>query len=322
MRSRRFGIGLAFAAIYLIWGSTFFAIHIAVKDVQPLFLAGNRFVVAGIAVIAWSAWKGVSLRHVGWREAVIPGLLFFAIANGALSWAEARGLPSGTAAMLIASEPLWVAILQRLLIPGEAPLSWAQRLGLGIGFVGTVVLVQGMPVGVSLSAAVAVVVGAMAWALGSVLVMRWGRRARFTEPRAPKVDSVALAGLQMLIGGVACLGAAVALGEPVPRVADISGGALGAFMYLVVFGSIIAFLAYSFLLRTVSGAKVATYAYVNPVVAVLLGALIGEPVSGGAVVAMTMVVASVILTAAPRRRRAVPRLPRVAGVVSRPPVMR
>ncbi|MEM6990630.1 MAG: EamA family transporter [Myxococcota bacterium] len=306
MRARRLYIGLAFAAVYLIWGSTFFGIRIAVEQIPPLFLAGNRFVVAGVAVLAWSAWCGKSLRDVRLRDAIIPGLLFFAAANGAVSWAESRGLPSSTAAILIASEPLWVAVLQRVVTRGHTPLSWAHRLGLLGGFAGTAALVGGTPAGVDPFAAAVVLVGAAAWALGSVLV---ARRAGARDRQRP-VDPVALAGLQMLVGGIACFVGAAVLGESAPEVSGLRAQTVGAFAYLVVFGSIIGFLAYSYLLRNVAPSSAATYAYANPVVAVILGSLVGEPLEPRTLAAMALVIVSVALTVRPATTR-LPKLPRI-----------
>ncbi len=304
MRSRRLSIGVAFAAVYLIWGSTFFAVRVAVEQAPPLFLAANRFVLAGILVLAWSAWRGASLRDVRLRDAIVPGLLFFAVANGAVCWAESRGLPSGTAAMLIASEPLWVALLSRVLVRDAAPLSGTARLGLLAGFAGTAVLVGAIPAGVDPIAAAVVLVGASAWALGSVLVSR-----RAGTSKTP-TDPVAMAGLQMLVGGLLLFGGSVALGERVPRASSFEPSTIAAFGYLVVFGSIVGFLAYSYLLRTVAPSRVATYAYANPVVAVVLGTLVGESIDAAAVVAMAVVVGSVILTVRqPATRRLSPRVP-------------
>ena len=314
MRSRRVRIALCFTAVYLIWGSTFFAVRFAVEDVPPLFLAGNRFALAGLIVLAAAARKGAPLPRVAWLDAIVPGLLFFAGANGAVCWAEANGLPSGTAAMLIATEPLWVALFMRIGSREAKPLSWLQRVGLVGGFFGTAVLVRGATHGVGW-VAIVVVFGAMAWALGSVLVAHRSR-LRTSEP-AP--DPIALAGLHMIVGGVGCLLLSVALGESVPRLASIGSPAIAAFVYLVVFGSIVAFLAYTYLLRNVAGPRVATYAYVNPVVAVLLGTFAGETVDAGSLLAMAVVIGAVVLTLRPTPRDP-PRLPRLAWPLRRPRV--
>jgi len=305
MRSRRVRIALCFAAVYLIWGSTFFAVRFAVEDVPPLFLAGNRFALAGLIVLAFASRRGAALPRVPWLDAIVPGLLFFAGANGAVCWAEANGLPSGTAAMLIATEPLWIALLSRVLSSQSTPLSWLQRVGLLGGFFGTALLVQGATDGVGWVAGV-VVLGAMAWAVGSLIVAHRARR-RTAEPSP---DPIALAGLHMVVGGIGCLVLSVGLGESVPRLASIGPAAIAAFFYLVVFGSIVAFLAYTFLLRNVAATRVATYAYVNPVVAVLLGTLAGESIDAGALVAMAIVIGAVVLTLRPKPRDP-PRMPRI-----------
>lgn len=305
MRSRHVQIALCFAAVYLIWGSTFFAVRFAVEDVPPLFLAGNRFALAGLIVLAFASRRGAALPRVPWLDAIVPGLLFFAGANGAVCWAEANGLPSGTTAMLIATEPLWVALFSRIASSESSPLSWLQRIGLVGGFFGTALLVRGATQGVGWVAAV-VVFGAMAWAIGSLLVAHRARR-RTSEPPP---DPIALAGLHMVVGGIGCLVLSVGLGESVPRLSSIGPAAIAAFFYLVVFGSIVAFLAYTFLLRNVATTRVATYAYVNPVVAVLLGTLVGESIDGGALVAMAIVLGAVVLTLRPKPRDP-PRMPRL-----------
>lgn len=299
MDSRRVRIGLSFATIYLIWGSTYFAMAVALEGVAPMTLAAARFVLAGVLVSVLARARGARLGR-GWLgSALVPGLLFFTCGNGAVCWAESRGLPTSVAATLVASVPLWVAVLDRWFGDRGQALSWPQRLGLLVGFAGTAMLVGAAPQDVDPLATVVVASGAIAWASGSVMV---ARRARRNPARNP-TDAIAVAGAQMLAGGLGCALGAVALGEPTPNSAVADPVVLGAFAYLVVFGSIVGFLAYGFLLRNVAAPRVATYAYVNPVVALVIGLFMGEPLEPTTLGAMALVVVAVAVTVTPSRPR-------------------
>lgn len=295
MDSRRFLIGLSFAAIYLIWGSTYFAMALALDGLPPMLLAAARFILAGLLVLLLAWTRGSRVGH-GWlRSAVVPGLLFFTCGNGAVCWAESRGLPTSVAATLVASVPLWVAVFSRLAGDGSKALSWVQRGGLLVGFAGTVMLVGAAPGNVDPLATVVVAGGAIAWAIGSVMV---AHRSRGNA----KENAVAVAGLQMVSGGVGCAFGSVAFGEALPVLDHVNATVIGAFGYLVVFGSIAGFLAYGFLLRNVAAPRVATYAYVNPVVAVTLGLFVGEPLEATTLLAMVLVVVAVAITVTPAGR--------------------
>jgi drug/metabolite transporter (DMT)-like permease len=202
-----------------------------------------------------------------------------------VTWAEQR-IPSGIAALLIASVPLWMSILGRVLLAER--VSWMAALGLAVGFAGLVLLVR--PSGshrLDLVATLVVLGGALAWASGSV----WSRRAPL--PRRPLVTT----GMEMLAAGAVLAVASVVGGEPARiRFAEISASSLLAIAYLVVFGSLVAFTAYVWLLRNVRTSVVGTYAYVNPVVAVTLGAVLGgEPVTGRTLLAGAVILAGVAL---------------------------
>ena len=289
-RAPRLGLViLALGTVYLVWGSTYFGILIAIRTIPPLSMAALRFTVAGGLLYAWAVRRGDREGDrpglAQWAAAAVVGTALLAAGNGAVTWAEQR-IPSGIAALLIASVPLWMSILGRVLLAER--LSWLAVVGLAVGFAGLVLLVR--PSGtdrLDLTATVVVLGGALAWASGSV----WSRRAPL--PRRPLVTT----GMEMLAGGAVLAVASVVGGEPARiRFAEISVSSVLAVAYLVVFGSLVAFTAYVWLLRNVRTSVVGTYAYVNPVVAVALGAVLGgEPVTGRALLAGAVILAGVAL---------------------------
>lgn len=283
--SPRLRLVVAFSLVYLVWGSTYVAIRLVVESTPPLIAMGSRFLTAGALLYAWMRWRGVAPpRARQWRDAALVGALLFLAGNGGVAWAEAQGLPSGTAAMLVATMPLWLTSFAR--IGGERPPR-AAWIGLGIGFVGTALLVR--PQGGDAFGswpAIVIVVGASGWALGSLLSRRVD---------APS-DGRMAAAAQMIAGGVWLSSAGLLSGERWPALATISLSSWVAWAYLVVFGSIAAFSAYGYLLRHVAPAKVGTYAYVNPVVAMVLGAFVGEVIDTGTFFAMALVIIGVAVT--------------------------
>lgn len=299
----------ALATVYLVWGSTYLAIKVAVADLPPFLLAGVRFAVAGAAMYAWAAVRhrratGERLRPPlrQWGAATVAGGLLLVGGNGAVTVAE-QHIDSGLAALLVATVPLWMALLDRLRHGRELPT--AKAVGLLLGFVGVGLLVR--PGGGQMAASLLVVAGAFAWAVGSL----YSRGADL--PR----DPIASTAMQMIAGAALFLAGSTALGEPWRvDIAEVSLASVGAVAYLAVFGSVIAFTAYTWLLRSVPASTVATYAYVNPVVAVLLGwVVLGERLTLTMLIAALVVVASVALIVAPlegrvgaawRRIRAVP----------------
>jgi drug/metabolite transporter (DMT)-like permease len=280
---------LALGTVYLVWGSTYFGILVAIKTIPPMSMAALRFLVAGGLLYGLAVRRGDREGDrpglAQWAAAAVVGAALLAAGNGAVTWAEQR-IPSGIAALLIASVPLWMSILGRVLVSER--LSWKAMVGLALGFAGLVLLVR--PSGANRLDLVATMVtlgGALAWASGSV----WSRRAPL--PRRPLVTT----GMEMLGGGAVLAVAAVVGGEPARiRFAEISASSVLAVAYLVVFGSLIAFTAYVWLLRNVRTSVVGTYAYVNPVVAVALGAALGgEPVTGRTLLAGAVILAGVAL---------------------------
>ena len=276
----------AFAAVYIIWGSTYLAIRFAVQTLPPLLMASARFVIAGILVLLWARWREGAAwpNRVEWRVGVIGGALLLLGGNGGVSWAE-QHVPSGIAALLVAIVPLWMVLLDWLRPGGTRPRA-AVFAGVTLGLVGLAVLVgpDALKTGSSADAlgALVLVLASLSWAAGSLYT-------KF----APRAASTTIGtGTQMLAGGLTLLVAAIVAGEPARLdLAHASTSSLVAFAYLLTFGSLIGFTAYVYLLAHTTAAKAATYAYVNPVVAVLLGWAIGhEPVT-----MRTMLAAAVIL---------------------------
>lgn len=302
----RWKVLLAFAAVYLIWGSTYLAIRFAIETLPPLLMAGTRFVISGTILYAWSRARGVprpERRH--WTAAAIVGALLMLGGNGGVVLAEQR-VPSGLAAVLVAMVPVWIVLLQWLR-PGGARPTLRVITGLVTGMGGMVVLVSPASLGlgeqVDLLGAGILLLASLSWAAGSL----YSRNARL--PASPILST----GMEMLAGGGLLLAVGFTRGEggslALAAVSLRSGLALA---YLIVFGAIVGFTAYLWLLRVAPPTKVATYAYVNPVVAVLLGWLLaGEPLSLRAVLATLAIVISVVLITRGTRRaspeRAVPR---------------
>jgi drug/metabolite transporter (DMT)-like permease len=274
--------------VYLIWGSTYLAIRVMVETVPPLLGAGTRFAIAGAVLLVVLGlrlgWAGVRPTRGALLGAGLVGLLLPG-ANAVISVAE-QHVPSGLAALLIASIPLWVILLRRL--AGET-ITRASGLAVLLGFVGVALLVRPGPqsADASIVGMLTCVVAAVMWASGSFA----SRRVEL--PRHPLVST----GWQMLIGGIACLLAGLAAGEgPQVDLAAFSTRSLLALAYLVVMGSWVAFSAYVWLLQNAPLSKVATYAYVNPVVAIILGWLIlSEVVAPVTIAGAAIIVAAVAL---------------------------
>ncbi|HET9709945.1 MAG TPA: EamA family transporter [Gemmatimonadales bacterium] len=286
MRAR---VLLAFTIVYVVWGSTYLFIRYAVQTIPPFLLTGTRFIVAGTLLTAWAMVRGAERpTRANWKAIVIIGVLFFPCANAVVVWAETR-VVSGIAALLVAVEPLWVAVLLTLVTRRRPPA--AVLGGIVLGLLGLVILVgpklQTGAAGVDVTAALALMGASCAWAMGSV----YGRTAPL--PRAPLLA----AGLEMLVGGIGALFVGILAGEPRHLVlAAVSERSLIALAYLTVLGSIVAFTAYNWLVTVEAPARVATYAYVNPVIAVLLGAIVaGEPLTPRIGLAAVVIVTAVVL---------------------------
>lgn len=290
---------LAFAAVYLIWGSTYLGIKYAIDTLPPFLMAGTRFLTAGLILFLWARFRGERSNANGpslkqWRRAFVLGALLFLGGNGGVTWAE-KYLSSGLAALLVAIEPLWVVLLNWAAggLRGNSRPNWKVFLGLFIGLAGVGLLVSGglsegnTSTSMSLVGAGVVIAAGLSWAGGSVYSFR----------RPIQTSAALAAAMQMLAGGALLLLMGLFTGEfGRLHLRNASWHSIGAFLYLIVFGSIVAFTAYSWLLRTVAPARAATYAYVNPVVAVLLGwAIASEPVTVRTLIAAAIIVFSVAL---------------------------
>ena len=275
---------LALLALYLIWGSTYLAIRIALGGFPPLLMAGSRFLLAGGALYLVLRARGAARPTARqWRAGAVVGTLLCA-ANGLVTVAEQR-VTSSVTAVVIASVPLWTVLVAA---------AWRERptggevAGILLGLTGVAVLqsggeLRGEPLGAFL-----LVASTWCWALGSI----WSRRL-------PMPAGLMAPAAEMLAGGVVLTLAGLARGE---RLIEAPGGsAVGAWVYLVLFGSLIGFTAYNFLLRHVRPALATSYAYVNPAVAAALGAAAGEPVGGRALVALSLILLGVAVVAAVRR---------------------
>ncbi len=293
----RWRIATAFAAIYLIWGSTYLGIRIAIETFPPFLMAGIRFSVAGIILYVWSRWRGAPLpSRSHWFAATVVGGLLLLGGNGGVVWAE-QHVPSGLTALLIGTVPLWMALLDWLR-PGGAKPPKGVIVGLTLGFLGMAILVGPVELAggdhVDLVGAAVLIFASLSWATGSL----YSRRAQL--PASPLLAT----GMEMLAGGALLLIASLLAGEwtrLVPSALSLrSWLALG---YLIAFGALIGFTAYIWLLRVTTPAHASTYAYVNPVVAIFLGwAFAGEPLTARTLLAAAVIVAAVVIITTYRAR--------------------
>ncbi|MDQ3915027.1 MAG: EamA family transporter [Actinomycetota bacterium] len=273
--------------VYIVWGSTYLAIRVTVETLPPFLSAGSRFLLAGVIVFAFLAVrKGLSAIRLTAREAAASAAVGAALllgGNGLVSVAE-QEVSSSLAALIIASVPLWVVLLRTL--TGEK-VSRGTLAGVGIGFAGVAMLVLpgGDSDGAGFAGVLTLVVAAASWAAGSFF------SSRLPLPRNPFVSTAA----QMVLGGLVLLVAGAATGEVSGLdVSEFSGASIGALVYLVTVGSLFAFTAYVWLLQNAPISKVATYAYVNPVIAIFLGWLIlSESITTTILIGAAVIVSSV-----------------------------
>ncbi len=283
-------IVMAFAALYVIWGSTYLGMAIAIDTMPPFLMASTRFFVAGAILYFLRRWLGDPTPNARqWGSAAIIGTLLFLGGNGVVAWAQ-HWVPSGVAALLITATPFWMTILPWL--AGHAPRPTALGLsGIAVGLIGVGLLVS-FPVGNARNASLiigslAIVGASLSWTLGSL------SNKRLPLPKSAWMSSAT----QMLCGAVG-LGVAGVLGGEVQRVelAAISLRSWMALIYLIFVGAILGFSAYTYLLQHVSMARISTYAFVNPVVAVFLGWLINnEPIGPRTLLAGALIIAAVII---------------------------
>jgi drug/metabolite transporter (DMT)-like permease len=295
---------LAFAIIYLVWGSTYLAIRIGVHEIPPFLMAGLRFTIAGLVMWAWMRLTGTpspTLRE--WRGATVLGTLMFLIDYACLFWAEQR-VPSGIAAVILAMIPVCITLLEITFLRTQR-LTLRLAMGLAIGIVGVVALVNPSR---SLGEApldhrgvIALLVSCCGWSLGTIVTRR------LTLPASKPMSAAA----QMLSGGVQLLALAVVTGEFSHfRAQDISSGAWLSLIYLIIAGSIISYTAYVWLLHYESPTRVGTYAYVNPVVAVILGATLGgESMGRRTILGTALILISVAAITTIKRKHSIPAKP-------------
>jgi drug/metabolite transporter (DMT)-like permease len=292
--AKRFSLILiaAFAAVYIFWGSTYLAIKYAIETLPPFLMAGSRFIFAGSILYLWARfskdYEKPTLKQ--WRTSFIVGTLLLLGGNGGVVLAQ-HYISSSLAALLVATEPFWIVLLGWLWLKGTRP-NWKVALGLLIGFLGVYLLIGGQGSAAEsgsgqILGAFFVICGAFSWALGSM----YGLRA--TTPKS----SALTAGMQMLCGGLALTLVGTLKGEWTNfNIAEVSANSWFAVGYLIVFGSLIGFTAYSWLLKNAAAAMVSTYAYVNPVVAVFLGWLIaGESFTTQMLLGAGIIIGSVAL---------------------------
>jgi drug/metabolite transporter (DMT)-like permease len=285
----------AFAAVYVLWGGSYIGVKLAVETLPPLFMMAVRCLMAGAMLLAvslvraypWPRWRE-------WRAASIAGILFFLLCHGTLGYAQQR-VPPGLAALLMASVPLWVPLISWL-HPGGKPPRPQTIAGIGAGFTGVALLIltrdAPVPGPVDIFHIALLLVGALSWAVGTVV------SRGLPLPASP----FQAAGMELLVGGVLLFVASAALGEfKVLDLASVSERSLFGLGYLILFGSLLAFSAYVFLLRTSTPEHTATYAYVNPVVAVMLGwLLLGETITATMLIAALIILAAVAVTVGER----------------------
>jgi drug/metabolite transporter (DMT)-like permease len=268
-RQHRFHVVLAFALVYVFWGSTYLGIHIGVEHIPPLLMAGTRFAIAGPLMLLYCGLAGFRVR-ITFSEALrlaVIGALLLSISNVILAWAE-QWVPTGLAALIISITPLWFLVLETWVLPGEHRFSGRALSGLVLGVIGIGVLMWPELRATSnvgrreLFGSLALIGGSLAWALGSVLSKRWKM----------DVDPFTATGYEMAFAGAINLLAGAVVGDWTHATWTLRGWS--AIVYLIIFGSWVGFSAYIWLLKHIPTPKVSTYAYVNPVVAVFLGWLV------------------------------------------------
>jgi drug/metabolite transporter (DMT)-like permease len=302
---------VALFAVYIVWGSTYLAIRFAIETIPPFLSAGFRFIISGAILFFWQRLRGEPFpKKVEWRSASIIGLLLLLGGNGCLVWAEQR-IPSGIASLFIATAPLWMVLIDAIL-PRGTRANWLTWLGVLIGFSGTALLANpwqahtATPALDPLGMAV-LIFAALSWSIGSL----YSRKASL--PSSPLMGT----GMEMLVGSLGLFILATLTGEWSQfHLAHISQRSLGGLAWLIVFGSGIGFVAYTWLLRNAPTPIVSTYAYVNPVVAIFLGGLIaGETLESQEIISAFIIITGVVLitTARTLSNHKVPRVPLLPG---------
>ncbi len=287
----KYQMWIALLALYIIWGSTYLGIRFAVETIPPFMQGAVRFLISGLILVGWRRAAGdpaPTLRQ--WRSALVVGLLLLLGGNGLLAWAEQR-IPSGIAALLVGATPMYMTLIEALR-PGGVRPKWMQVLGLVIGFGGIVLLIGPAEFSDSgqqfnLIGVAACLMGAFLWSLGSI----YSRNAD-----VPK-STLMFTGMQMLMGSLGMFVVSAWMGEFTHfNISAVSLRSALGLLYLITFGSLGGFVSYGWLLRNAPISLVSTYAYVNPIVAVFLGNILGqEPLSGRILLAAAIIIGSVVL---------------------------
>jgi drug/metabolite transporter (DMT)-like permease len=296
-RNQTLKIVLAFAAIYTIWGTTYLAIRLAVETIPPFYMAGARFLIAGIISFAFLRARGVPVpKRFHWRSAAIIGALLIVGGNGFVTWSEQQ-VPSSIAALVVATVPLWITLFGWLIYREGRP-SKQIVFGVFLGFIGIGLLIgPGQILGTSTfdwPSLLILLLAPILWSLGSL----YSRQASLP-------DNIFMStAMEMLAGGVLLMIAGTITGEAAElNLAEISARSVVSMLYLTVFGSIVALTAYVWLLKTVHPARVATYTYVNPVIAIFLGWLVlSEPITSQMLIAFVIIIAAVVLITTQRQK--------------------
>jgi drug/metabolite transporter (DMT)-like permease len=294
-RSHLIKVILAFAAIYTIWGTTYLAIRVAVSTIPAFLMAGVRFLIAGTTVFVFLRLRQVPLpNRLEWRSAALIGAFLLVGGNGLVTWSE-QEIPSSYAALVVATVPLWMTLFDWLFYKGPAP---NKRIGLGLvlGMVGIVLLIgpgqlRG-PASFDWLSLLILLLAPILWSIGSL----YSRQARQPE------NVFMATAMEMLAGGAFLIVAGLLTGEAGRLdITLISAESWLALLYLTIFGSIVALTSYVWLLKAVRPTRVATYTYVNPVIAVILGWLVlSEPITGQTIAAVVVIILAVVLITSQR----------------------
>jgi len=292
-RSDSIKLALAFAAIYLVWGSTYLAIRYAVATIPPLVTAGIRHTIAGSVLLAWACARGYRPRREHWIGGIVLGALFFLIGHGSLHWAE-QHVASGLAALLIATEPMFILVLAWM--TGQQRISRLSALGLAVGVIGVAILtgVELSAKDMSLIGLIVVLAGSLSWSAGVVITPKL---------QLPE-DAIARTAVPLVCGAAMLLLTAGVTGEfHQLHWSTVSLKSILGLGYLITFGSIVAFTAYTWLLQRCPPTLVATHTYANPVVAVLLGWLLAsEPLTPRVALASVAILGAIVLIRKGERR--------------------
>lgn len=295
MSASRGKLVTAFGIVYVVWGSTYLAIRFGIETIPPFLLAGTRFIIAGLILYTWARLRGAEKPSpIHWRNAFIIGTLLLVGGNGGVVWAE-QTVPSGIAALLVATTPLWLVLLDWLRPNGKRP-GVGVILGVVVGLIGMVQLIGLHGIresGIPLVGAIVIVLAALSWAVGTMV-------AKSVE----MPHSILGSGIEMIAGGTGLMLLSLMTGELHSfNASTVSLDSVLALLYLIIFGSLIAYSAYSWLIRHTTPAAIGTYAYVNPVIAVFLGWLIAnESVTRQTLIGATIIVAAVALTTTAQAR--------------------